>query len=247
MSQPAVVLISGWAMPAIAMERLAEALDADDRRVSIVQLPGLVGEEPTSEYSWDSLLEYLDLHLFEKPVVLVGWSMGGMLASLYASRHPENVAGVVTLGSNARFVKNADWPAAMEPAIFAGFQAGLAQDCASTLQQFTMLCSAGSLDRKARMQELQGIMADAEQEAPVLQSLLNLLGDVDLRSVLADIRCPVVHMQGKDDALVPESSAELLGETYPRHRVHLVKGGHCFFMDDPSLVLREIQYLCSQG
>ena len=247
MSQPAVVLISGWAMPAIAMERLAEVLDADDRRVSIVQLPGLVGEEPTSEYSWDSLLEYLDLHLFEKPVVLVGWSMGGMLASLYASRHPENVAGVVTLASNACFVKNDEWPAAMDPAMFAGFQAGLAHDCASTLQQFTMLCSAGSPDRKVRMQELQALMAETEQESPVLQSLLEQLGSVDLRSVLADIRCPVIHVLGKGDALVPESAAELLGETYPRHRVHLVNGGHCFFMDDPSMVVREIQYLCSQG
>lgn len=247
MSQPAVVLISGWAMPAIAMERLAEALDADDRRVSIVQLPGLVGEEPTSEYSWDSLLEYLDLHLFEKPVVLVGWSMGGMLASLYASRHPENVAGVVTMASNACFVKNAHWPAAMEPAIFAGFQAGLAQDCASTLQQFTMLCSAGSPDRKTRMQELQTMMVEAEQDSPVLQSLLELLGGIDLRPVLADIRSPVIHILGEGDALVPESAADLLGESYPRHRVHLVKGGHCFFMDDPSLVIREIQYLCSQG
>ena len=247
MSQPAVVLISGWAMPAIAMERLAEALDADDRRVSIVQLPGLVGKEPASEYSWDSLLEYLDLHLFEKPVVLVGWSMGGMLASLYASRHPENVAGVVTLASNASFVKSAQWPAAMEPAMFAGFQAGLAQDCASTLQQFTMLCSAGSPDRKARMQELQALMSETEQESPVLQSLLTLLGSIDLRSVLADIRCPVIHALGKGDALVPEVAAELLGETYPGHRVHLVDGGHCFFMDDPSLIVREIQYLCSQG
>ena len=247
MSQPAVVLISGWAMPAIAMERLAEVLDADDRRVSVVQLPGLVGEEPVKEYSWDSLLDYLDLHLFEKPVVLVGWSMGGMLASLYASRHPENVAGVVTLSSNACFVKNDSWPTAMEPAIFAGFQAGLAQDCAATLQQFTMLCSAGSENRKTRMQELQSMMAETEQESAILQCMLQLLGSIDLRSVLADIRCPVVHVLGKNDALVPESAAEQLGETYPRHRVHLVNGGHCFFMDDPSLVVREIQILCSQG
>ena len=246
MSQPAVVLISGWAMPAIAMERLAEALDADDRRVSIVQLPGLVGE-PSQECSWDSLLSYLDLHLFDKQVVLVGWSMGGMLASMYANRHPENVAGVVTLSSNACFVKNSEWVPAMEPAMFAGFQAGVEHDCAATLQQFTMLCSAGSFDRKARAKELQTIMGETELEPVILQSMLKLLGSSDVRSVLACLRCPVVHILGKGDALVPEAAAEQLGETFPRHRVHLINGGHCFFMDDPSLVVREIQYLCSQG
>lgn len=246
MSQPSVVLISGWAMPAIAMEPLAAALDADDRRVSVVQLPGLV-EESSGGYDWDALLEYLDMHLFEKPVVLVGWSMGGMLASLYASRHPENVAGVVTMASNACFVKDNSWPEAMEPAMFAGFQAGMQADSQATLAQFAMLCSAGSPDRKERTEELQAILSEVELEPRILNSMLKLLGEANLGSVLADIRCPVIHILGKGDALVPASAADRLGETFPRHRVHLVKGGHCFFMDDPSLVVREIQYLCSQG
>ncbi|OED44071.1 hypothetical protein ACH42_08510 [Endozoicomonas sp. (ex Bugula neritina AB1)] len=246
MSQPSVVLISGWAMPAMAMETLATALDADHRRVSVVQLPGLV-EEPSSGYDWEELLAYLDLHLFEKPVVLVGWSLGGMLASLYASRYPENVAGVVTLATNACFVKRSEWPEAMEPAMFAGFQAGMSESSELTLQQFAMLCSAGSNDRKGRTRELQALLTDTDQEAVVLQSLLKLLGESDFRSVLADIRCPVIHVLGKNDALVPDGAAQQLAETYPRHRVHLVDGGHCFFMEDASMVVREIQYLCNQG
>ena len=246
MSQPSVVLISGWAMPAMAMETLAAALDADHRRVSVVQLPGLV-EEPSSGYDWEAMLAYLDLHLFEKPVVLVGWSLGGMLASLYASRYPENVAGVVTLATNASFVKKGDWPGGMEPAMFAGFQAGMEQAAEPTLQQFAMLCSAGSADRKERARELQALMSDTDQEPAVLQSLLKLLGESDFRSVLADVRCPVIHILGKNDALVPDAAAEQLAEAYPRHRVHLVDGGHTFFMDDASMVVREIQYLCNQS
>lgn len=246
MSQPSVVLISGWGMPAIAMEPLAAALDADDRRVSVVQLPGLV-EESSGGYDWDALLNYLGMHLFEKPVVLAGWSMGGMLASLYASRHPENVAGVITMASNASFVQRDSWQEAMAPAMFAGFQAGMQADSAATLAQFAMLCSAGSTDRKARTSELQTILSEVDLEPAILNSMLELLGGVDLCSVLADIRCPVIHVLGKNDALVPDSAAEKLGEAFPGHRVHLVKGGHCFFMDDPSLVVREIEYLCSQS
>ncbi len=246
MSQPSVVLISGWAMPAMAMETLAAALDADHRRVSVVQLPGLV-EEPGGHYDWDAMLAYLDLHLFDKPVILVGWSLGGMLASLYASRHPESVAGVVTLSSNPCFVKTPEWPAAMEPVMFAGFQAGMVDDAQATLQQFAVLCSAGSADRKSRARELQEFLLDTDQEPVVLEALLKLLGESDLRSVLADIRCPVIHILGKNDALVPDSAAKQLADSYPLHRVHLLDGGHCFFMDDPQMVVREIQYLCNQA
>ncbi len=242
MNQP-VVLISGWAMPAMAMERLAEALDADHRRVSVIQLPGLVSE-PASGYNWETLLEYLDQQLFEKPSILVGWSLGGTLASIYASRHPENVSGVLTLGTNARFVSDSSWPTAMAPVMFTGFQDGMKENWQQTLDQFVMLCSAGSPDRKALARELKELLDEAEVEPAILLSLLQLLGASDIRSVLADIRCPVIHMLGKGDALVPDTAAEALSDRFPSQRVQLVDGGHCFFMENPDTVVREIHNLC---
>ncbi|WP_299734073.1 alpha/beta fold hydrolase [uncultured Endozoicomonas sp.] len=246
MSQYPIVLISGWAMPAGVMETLAEALDADHRRVSIVQLPGLVSELDAyrKPYDWNVLLDYLDQQLFEKPAVLVGWSLGGMLATLYASRHPENVAGVVNLAANACFVQKSDWPEAMSPALFSSFSEGLAESAGKTLRQFALLCASGSPQRKAQITLLQSLVDDAELDQTTLKELLALLGGSDLRSALADLRCPISHMFGKDDGLVPASAAELIETRFPTHRVQVLEGGHTFFMDDPGVVVREVQQLC---
>lgn len=251
MSQYPIVLISGWAMPAGAMESLAEALDADHRRVSIVELPGLVRESEAckTSHDWNSLLAYLDHQLFEKPAVLVGWSLGGMLASLYASRYPNNVAAVVNLGANACFVQNDDWKQAMDPVLFTSFYQGMSQSREKTLQQFVLLCSAGSPRRKALSKVLQSLMADADldhqAEDSTLLSLLEILGKSDIRSAFGDIRCPVTHLFGKEDALVPAGAANAIEQNFPKHRVQVLDGGHCFFMDDPEPVVSEVRRLSS--
>lgn len=245
MSQYPIVLISGWAMPAGVMETLADALDAEHRRVSIVQLPGLVMESEAYkvDYDWDSLLGYLDQQLFEKPVVLVGWSLGGMLATLFASRYPDKVSAVVNIATNACFVKHHDWPEAMDSSLFSSFYEGMAQSHEKTLQQFSLLCSSGSSMRKEQARQLKALISDTDIELDILQRLLEMLGKSDIRSALSDIRCPVTHLFGKDDALVPTAAAISMEQLFPGHRVLVFDGGHGFFMDDPAPVVREIQRL----
>lgn len=248
MSLP-IVLVSGWAMPATVMEPLASALDGDGR-VSVVQLPGLVRERRT--FDWRQLLDYLDMHLLDTPVILVGWSLGGTLASIYASQHPDKVAGLVTLGCNPCFVRNQDWPEAMLPQTFDSFYAGMQEDPVATVEQFSMLCSMGNSNRKDVAKHLQrAICRDADLESTILLQLLNLLGASDVRSQLADIRCPVLHCFGRDDALVPISTAVRVEQDYPGHKVLMMSGGHCFFLDQGSGAIRQVadqvNRLCNRG
>lgn len=251
MNQNPIVLISGWAMPAGAMKPLAEALAAEHRQVSIVELPGLVRESNAYKisYNWDSLLAYLDHQLIEKPAFLLGWSLGGMLATLYASRHPHNVTAVINMGANACFIRSDSWKEAMDPALFANFYQGMSLSSKKTLQQFVRLCSAGSPRRKELSKALQVIMTDAgfehQAEYSTLFSLLEILGKSDIRSAFDDIRCPVTHLFGKEDAIVPVVAANAIEQDCPKHRVQVLDGGHCFFMDDPKPVVSEVLRLSS--
>ncbi|MGB0360483.1 MAG: alpha/beta fold hydrolase [Endozoicomonas sp.] len=241
-----IVLISGWSMPVGIMKTLGKALDVDHRYVSIVQLPGLVNElkADRKSYDWDVLLEYLGQQLFERPAILVGWSLGGMLATLYASHHPSQVAGVVNLAANACFVQKPDWPEAMPVELFARFSEGLTKSMHKILRQFSLLCASGSPKRKAHISQFQKLVGEAELDQIALKELLALLGNSDVRSALANLHCPISHLFGKDDGLVPVSAAESIEQCYPQHHVQVLNGGHNFFMDDPDTVVREVNQLC---
>ncbi|WP_252178208.1 alpha/beta fold hydrolase [Endozoicomonas sp. 4G] len=237
MSLP-IVLISGWGMPATVMEPLASALDGDGR-VSVVQLPGLVRERRT--FDWRQLLDYLDMHLLDTPAVLVGWSLGGTLAAIYASQNPDKVAGLVTLACNPCFVRNQDWSEAMLPQTFDSFYAGMQEDYTATVDQFSLLCSMGNSNRKDVAKYLQNaVRRDADLEPTILLQLLQLLGASDVRSQLADIRCPVLHCFGRDDALVPMDTGNRMEQDYPGHKVLMMAGGHCFFLDQSSGAIEQL-------
>ena len=68
-----------------------------------VDLPGHPEGEPCT--SIDDYVEWLRGYIQERSyrdVVLVGHSLGGAIAFLYALKYPDDLAGIVSVGSGAR-------------------------------------------------------------------------------------------------------------------------------------------------
>ena len=239
-----IVLISGWAMPGEAMATLAEALQAHQHQVLLLQLPGLRPASDPLIQDWDELTVWLDHQLPTEPVVLIGWSLGGMLGTYYASRYPDKVTAVVNLAANACFLASEHWPTGIDPAVLERFSRGLLPAPAKTLQQFALLCSAGSPAPRVQARHLQTLLAGCDIDNPdMLHSLLTILGQSDLRQVLGAIHCPISHLFARDDALVPVTAADAFRQQFPDHRVQIVAGGHGFFMDDPETVIHALEQL----
>ena len=239
-----IVLISGWAMPAEAMATLAEALQAHQHRVLLLQLPGLRPASDPMIRDWDELIVWLDHLLPAEPVVLIGWSLGGMLGAHYASRYPDKVFAVVNLAANACFISRECWAPGVDPTVLERFSHGISHAPAKTLQQFALLCSAGSPSPKAQARYVQTLLAQYDIDNPdILHGLLTILGQSDLRPVLSAIRCPITHLFAQDDGLVPVAAAAIFQQQFPHHRVQIVSGGHGFFMDDSEPVIRALEQL----
>jgi pimeloyl-ACP methyl ester carboxylesterase len=99
----------------------------------------------------------------------------------------------------------------------------------------------GNGNRKEAAKELQrATRQDMDLDAPILLQLLKLLGTSDVRSQLSDIRCPVLHCYGKDDALVPADTGKRIEQDYPAHNVLMLEGGHCFFLDTSSGAIKQV-------
>jgi pimeloyl-ACP methyl ester carboxylesterase len=94
---PALVLLHGFGDQARALDHLAAAL-ADRYRVLVLDQRGHGETEWSADYRWQTFVD--DLAAFIEavappPVTLVGHSMGGVMAFLYASRRPETVTRLV--------------------------------------------------------------------------------------------------------------------------------------------------------
>ena len=82
-----------------ALESLAEVIPVD--------LPGFGTAPAIPDFTLDAVSDQLASQL-PANCVLMGWSLGGMLAMHLAARYPQQVKGVITLATNAKFVATDD-------------------------------------------------------------------------------------------------------------------------------------------
>lgn len=103
-AEPALLLIHGLGESGLCFEELAAHPRLSGRRRLIPDLPGYgrtpwPGEPMGLADTADYLAEWLKWRK-ERPVVVLGHSMGGVVALLLAERHPALVAGVIDVDGN---------------------------------------------------------------------------------------------------------------------------------------------------
>ena len=111
MSPLPVVLLHGWGADSRVWGEFAGRLNQTLSLV-VIDLPGF-GQNQSLAQSVEALLPQLPERAF-----IVGWSLGGMVATAIAERAPDRVAGLVTLAANARFAASPSWPTALAEETF---------------------------------------------------------------------------------------------------------------------------------
>ena len=199
--------------------------------VHVVDLPGHGGSRQA--------LNRFDLHgmaaqvLAQVPVApWLGWSLGGLVAQYAALTWPERVPGLVAVASSPRFVRDADWPQAVDVALIREFGNDLTRDWRATVERFLALEVIGSDDARADLRSLRAHLFDRGEPAPaVLAEGLNLLEHSDLRTRLPRLQVPSLWIAGRRDRLVPAPSLVAAADLAPHARVLVIDGaGHAPFL-----------------
>lgn len=231
---PDLVLLHGWGMNSAVWQGIAPTL-AKHFRLHLVDLPGF-GRSPLADdgdYTLPWLAERVGEVMPEHATVL-GWSLGGLVASQIALDRPTQVAQLVTLASSPCFVARDEWPG-IAPKVLDNFQAMLGHDFSLTIERFLAIQALGSEHARDDIRQLKEWLAQRPAPHPrALAAGLEILADADLRDEMLRWQGPWLRIYGRLDSLVPKATIPLLDQRYPASRSILFeKASHAPFISHP--------------
>ena len=231
-----LVFWNGWAMQPGAFAPLARELPD-----AAIQIPSLAAPAGENLVEWAQRLG-ADV---SPDAVIVGWSLGAMLA-LAAVAQGARPRALVLIGATAGFVASDAWPHGLEPAVVDGFRRGFGITPAKTMRRFLALQGLGDADHGAVLHTLANKMADPADAS--LAHGLAALCETDLTGICAKIATvPTLLIHGSGDALMPPGAAQWLADTLPDAQLMMLPNrGHAPHVSDPATVAAAIRAFASR-
>jgi pimeloyl-ACP methyl ester carboxylesterase len=190
----------------------------------------------------DDALAVLDQAKVDRALV-VGISLGGMIAQHVALRRPERILGLGLLATTPGLPQGR-LPRAR--ALLTLLARGLARGSAPTAGLPEILLSARDRPRAGEL-----LAGWPEAFAADQRSLRGFLGQLaaaathSTASRLQAIRCPTVIVAADEDVLQPPDNSRLLAQRIPHAHLEVLTGvGHAIPLGDPQVVARCLARLC---
>jgi malonyl-CoA O-methyltransferase len=233
-----LVLLHGWGTGSESWQPLIPHLQSISNLI-LLDLPGFGQSEKVADFNLECVIELVARELPEQ-CVIIGWSLGGMLAVQLAARYPHKVSRIVTLAANAKFVASRDYETAMSLAVNRRFTTGFAADSPATLKLFSGLLAQGDNNERTLLKQMRSLIKPEVINHNWLQAL-NLLADLDNRDVFAQLKQPGLHLLAEKDVLVPVSAAQSFETLNPQQKIVVVNcAAHALHWTQAVLVTKEI-------
>jgi pimeloyl-[acyl-carrier protein] methyl ester esterase len=225
-----LAFLHGWAQSQqIWFQQRADFADA-----LFLNLPGHGGAADAPGDHW---AQQLADKLPDEPCLLVGWSLGGILALQIARLFPHRIAALALVSTTPCFRIRPDWPSGCDDQLFAAFEEAVTSGSARLLNRFFTLMLHGDALSRSDYNALARAAVD-RAHPPSSQGLrcgLELLGALDLRHAIAGLAAPTLLLHGEQDAVVSIQSARWLAERMGESRLKLFPDcGHAPFLTHPA-------------
>lgn len=246
---PNLVLLHGWGLHGGIWQTVLPELEKHFT-IYNVDLPGFGrSAELLNELTNAEDIKY-DLDFVTQSVVaqlpvqfhLIGWSLGGVVATQLASQYPARVTKLITVASSPCFVANEQWPHAMDQSVLSSFIDYLNKDFRGTLIKFLSIQTMGSPTQKQDIAQLKQTVFEIGMPSELaLKSGLEILDRVNLLDTLTELTVPLLRIYGRLDSLVPVKSASQVADFSPNSRsITFKKSGHAPFLSETELFVQEV-------
>lgn len=235
---PDLVLLHGWAMHGGIFDALMPEL-SQRYRVHRIDLPGHGRSTgPATIDSLEQLNDAVSPHVPAQAVVL-GWSLGGLLA-LKLAQH-QSLRALILVSTTPRFVGTHDWPHGMAPPVFTQFFRRLHENLNTTVEDFLRLQVRGDSQAAETFAALKHSLMQHPANPLALEHALEILRDADERAALAQIHTPALVLAGEYDRIAhPNASRYLAAQLHNAHLAMIQRAGHAPFISHREQVMTEL-------
>lgn len=206
---PRVAMLHGWGWDGRLLAPLTQALG---ERCEVVQpdLPGYGCNVDRRCESFDDCVDQL-MDAVPDAEVVVGWSLGGLLAMALAARRP--VRKLVLISASPRFMQAADWLHGMTPERFCAFADAVDEQPMRARTRFAALAALGDIDARGARSAMSTLVEQAPLPAPATLSRgLDWLRDQDMRAVARELTCDVLCIHGDQDRVVDIAASRWMAQ-----------------------------------
>lgn len=238
---PDVVLLHGWALHGGMWGPWLDDL-ARHARLHVLDLPGHGRSTWATEVRDLAGLARAIYPQVPHEAVVLGWSLGGMVALELARRHPRQLSALILVATTPRFLAGEGWEHGMRAEVLEEFARGLVADHRRTVQAFLALQARGDERSGEALRLLRSELAShGPPDLRALEAGLSILRDADLRDDLPRIAHPALVIAGEHDRVTPPGAGRELAMALPAARYRLIeRSGHAPFLSHAPEVLAEV-------
>ncbi|MFN3785553.1 MAG: alpha/beta fold hydrolase, partial [Thiothrix sp.] len=200
-----LVLLHGWGMNSRVWQPVLPLLQAD-YAVVCLDLPGHGANNRQLLQSLPAAVTRLGPQIPHGAVV-VGWSLGGLLAQSLAYALPEKVAALVMVASTPKFVAEGAWQHGVSSDLLAAFGRSLQSDYLGTVKRFFALQFLGTKTDTRIVNALREAIMQQPASLEALHSGLQILRSADFTQ--QRMPQPTLWLLGKLDKLIPATLADV--------------------------------------
>jgi pimeloyl-ACP methyl ester carboxylesterase len=244
-----LVLLHGWSCHGGFFRPQMEALGTSTR-VLAPDLPGHGDSAQTGDLSIEAAADALEQLLAAEDLddaVLVGWSMGALVAWSMIERHGTGrLAHLVVEDMSPRVLNDADWPHGTR----SGLDATRSRDFARAVSSQWPRLAGATARRSFAADAPDSLVAFAEAEmrnahGPALAAMWGSLTAQDFRHLVPRIDIPVTLTPGGASQLYASGAADWQLERLQRGRIHpFPKAGHAPHLEAPEAFNTLLAELC---
>lgn len=197
-----ILVFSGWTQPPEALAVIAPSAVAVDYAAA------------------SSIEKVVDLLPKREVDVVIGWSLGGLIARQLLQSGQLKARRFISLAAPFQFVKSPAMPHAMPRDTFDQFYANFRDDTLRTIERFYGLVANGDIHARRIISELRH--HDSILRTDWWLQWLDVLGSDTAINSHYDTLPPTLIIHGQQDAIIPAFQAEKLAAHLPSATLHLL-------------------------